>query len=271
MGPRENRPNRKAQVYNHDVSEAKMEILESGGSVFKSLFVFCGLTIGFAGVVPAHADILYNNLSNAPGSVLGTFPVNLSEGDSFSTGPSPISLIDVVLKLQGVHDSRSFTVSLYSDHNTVCAPGPSCTGGPLTLLDTIATVSDNSLSTTLTDVNFALATPYTLAANTRYWIIASSTNSGTQWSYTQDLTGTGVAGEFNTTFADQTPPGLLPNSSDFATYPGCINGSFGPVGPNACTPFQMEVVVTPEPSGLGIAALGLVGLVGWMRKRKYPI
>jgi hypothetical protein len=242
----------------------------------RSLFLVYGLTLGLAGLEPVHASVLYNNLPNPPSSILGNFPIGSTtgagpEGDSFSTGASPTSLTDVVLALQGVHDSDSFAVSLYSDNHTVCAPGPTCTGGPLTLLDTIASVSDNSIPTTLTDVNFALTTPYALAANTRYWIIASSTsNSGTLWSYTEDLSGTGVAGEFNIDYLSVPPPIPIPNTNDYSTYPDCANGTLGPSGEDSCTPFQMEVITTPEPGtlGLGFAGLGLAGLVGWLRGRK---
>ena len=75
---------------------------------------------------PAQADTLYNNLSNAPGSILGTFAIGSSptgsgpEGDSFSTGGSTFLLTDVLLKLQGVQDSASFKVSLFSDNALPC-------------------------------------------------------------------------------------------------------------------------------------------------------
>ena len=120
--------------------------------------------------------------------------------------------------------------------------------GPLTPLYTIArNVSDNSLFTSLLDDDFSLATPQTLAANTRYWIIASSTDgSGTTWSYTQDLSGVGVAGEFNDTALDDALANdLVPNSSDKTINPSCFSSS----GADLCTPFQTEVSgqTVPEP------------------------
>jgi hypothetical protein len=227
----------------------------------------------------ARADSLYNNLSNAPGTILGTFPIGNPpagtgpEGDSFSTGASPFSLTDVVLKLQGVQDSGSFNITLFSDNNTICAPGPVCTGGPLTALYTIASnVLDDSISTSLTDDVFILASPQTLDASTRYWIMASaSNNSGTLWSYTQDLSGVGVAGEFND---DGVGSSLLPNSNDIATNPGCFGKTSGGIAFDSCTPYQMEVAgntvqsPVPEPRGVAMVCIGLAGLAGVRRRRK---
>lgn len=246
--------------------------------MLRSLFCLCGTALLLGVSQPVRADILYNNLSNAPGgTVVGTFPIATfppapgagPEGDSFSTGSSPFLLTEVVLALQGVQDSDSFSVTLYSDNNTSCTAGPVCTGGPLTALYTIASnVSDNSLSTSIADDAFSLATPQTLAANTRYWIIASSTNgSGTLWSYTEDLSGVGVTGQFNDTAIDDASVNdLLPNTNDTIDNPTCLAKNGG----NYCTPFQMEVSgnTVPEPRGLVILSIGLAALIAVIRRTK---
>jgi hypothetical protein len=224
--------------------------------MLRSLLVLCGSALLLGVWQPVRADILYDNLGNAPSVAVGTFPIATfppargvgPEGYSFSTGTSPFLLTEVVLALQGVQDSDSFSVTLYSDNNSSCTAGPVCTGGPLTPIYTIASnVSDNSLSTSIADDAFSLATPQTLAANTRYWIIASSTDgSGTTWSYTQDLSGVGVAGEFNDTALDDALANdLVPNSSDKTINPACFSSS----GADLCTPFQTEVSgqTVPEP------------------------
>jgi len=211
--------------------------------------------LGLALSLAAHASTLLDNVNNTPGTVLGTFPIGSEgpEGDSFSTGSSTFMVTQVALKLQGVQDGETFNISLYSDNATSCTAIPVCTGGPLAPLYSIATMDDNSLSTALTNYVFVLATPQTLAANTRYWIIASSTNnSQTLWSYTEDLSGTGITGEFNTDIG-----GPLPN----ADLTGCLTG---PGGTNSCTPFQLQVTgsAVPEPGTFALLGLALLFLVG---------
>jgi hypothetical protein len=219
--------------------------------------VLCGIALSLA----AHADTLFDNLNNIPGTVLGTFPIGADgpEGDSFSTGSSPFMVTQVALKLQGVQDGESFNISLYSDNATSCTSVPVCTGGPLAPLYSIVTMDDDSLSTTLTNYVFVLGTPQTLAANTRYWIIASSANnSQTLWSYTEDLSGTGITGEFNTDIG-----GPLPN----ADLPGCLTG---PNNSNSCTPFQLQVTgsAVPEPGTFALLGLAILSIAA--RTRKNP-
>jgi hypothetical protein len=199
-----------------------------------------------SGVQFAFGDVVYNSLNGAPDTSLGTFPINGAgpEGDSFSTGASTFMMTDVLLKLQGVHDGGSFTVSLYSDNNTTCPTPSTCTGGPLSKLYTIATVLDNGLSTSLANYDYTLAASQVLSANTRYWIVASSSNSGTLWSYTADLSGVGVANEYN-----------------FDKYG---------LGPNSIEPFQMEVVgqSVPEPASFFSLGAGILAMIAGMRRRK---
>jgi hypothetical protein len=233
------------------------------------LLLFGGLVLVLGVLEPAHADTLYNNLANAPSTILGTLPIGPAgpEGDSFSTGTSSFSLTNVTLALQGVQDSESFTISLFSDNDTTCAAGPACTGGPLSLLYTIATVSDNSLSTSLTNDVFNLATAQTLAADTTYWIVASSSNgSGVLWSYTEDLSGTGIAGNFN-----YDAYGLVPNSPITAEYPNCAYSKSSGTE-DQCTPFQMAVSGTamPEPSSSELLGIGLIALLSFLWWRKQP-
>ncbi len=186
----------------------------------------------------ARATSLYNNLNPASSgldSVFGTL------ADSFSTGSSAVTLNSVTLDLWDADSNDgggSVTVDLLTDNSD--APG--------TVLDTIATISDSSLSATL--AHYALDTDLDLAANTRYWIELSSSagvESTAYWSYSLDATGPGVPGEY---FANS-------------------NGVF----PNVDGPYQMDVeagvaAATPEPWSLLLLGSGLAILLVPMRRQR---
>ncbi len=106
---------------------------------------------------------------------------------SFSTGAATATLTDVKLAVftSNPASGASFSVGLYSDSAT----------SPVSLLDAIATVAENTLSSTVSVVDLTVGTPYVLAANTRYWIELAEPAGSAQWSWTADESGTGVSGE----------------------------------------------------------------------------
>jgi hypothetical protein len=189
----------------------------------------------------AHAGvILYNNLA---GVTIDGNRINVAGlADSFSTGTSPVNLTDVMVRLFLISPPQgSITVSLLSDNAT--KPG--------TPLTPIGTLSDTSISTSLANYDFPLATSISLAANTRYWIELSSTNnSNAFWAFSGDTTGTGVAGQF------------------YAIGSNVIAN-------NGNDPFQMEVSATPavsavpEPATFWLLGASLAGLMGrcWLRRK----
>ena len=146
-------------------------------------------------------------------------------GESFSTGASAVSLTDVMIKLNiapsdespldaltmrragggsvrvqpAASSSAAVTIALYS--NNVLRPG--------TLLAQLGTVPDSSLpaSGALQNFDIPVNPPVPLTANTRYWIIVtSSNNSVAGFAWTTDVTGIGSANEY--TFFNS---GVFPN------------------------------------------------------------
>ena len=172
-----------------------------------------------------NATVLYNNLgasSEGTDTASGFGPLY----DSFSTGGA-VTLTDISLLLNASDpaDGGTFTISLYNDSST--SPG-SFIGS--------STFNDFLLSSSLGV--FSEATSFSLSADTRYWIGLSSTGT-TDWSFSADISGPGVAGEF---FANQ--DGVFPNSE---------------------APYQMELTgstssVVPEPSTWAMMAIGFAGL-----------
>ena len=208
--------------------------------------------VGFCGSARATID-LYNNLNASASYLSGADSVDTNIfgplADSFSTGSDPFVLQDVkvLLSLDSAllpsPSGSEITVSLRSDSST--SPGD--------LLYVLGTFSDTGDLIKL-QPGEALNVPvpsYTLAANTRYWIEVSGSPTAAQWSWSTDISGTGVANEYYSNYA------------------------FGhlTVSQNSGGPYQMEVSgvsAVPEPatiltwSLLGSFALGL----GWWGKQK---
>ncbi len=191
----------------------------------------------------ANADTVYNNLP--PFSVDGADPVAAGPlADSFSTGTSSFTMNEVALSLVSMGNTNgSITVSLLSDS----------AGSPGSLLTTIGTLGDpNNLVVTTYD--FSSFTPVLLAANTRYWIELTSNIqdpnnlNGQYWTFSNDLSGPGVANEFNLS-------------------------TTGTVQANAVnSPYQMGVFgmasnVIPEPTSVVLLGIGLVAIAGCGRFR----
>jgi hypothetical protein len=202
---------------------------------------------------PAHATVLYDNLSVSSGGSESANttpfsfdpPISLTFGplyDSFSTGPSGFSLSQIGLLLTApVADGGSFTINVLSGQTF---PGAAVFAA--------GTFSDSLLSAALSNfyVNFA---PQSLVANRRYWVELSTTGS-VEWSFAPNATGTGVVGEFT---QDQT--GVFCNT---------VGGSCE----NSVPPFQMQlsdaqVAAVPEPSSWAMMILGFASLAFAARRR----
>jgi hypothetical protein len=156
--------------------------------------------------------------------------------DSFSTGSNsgPLSLLDLFVGATDPTDGDVITIALYADSSTT----------PGSLLASLGTISDSTLSTVPAVIAVSLTSNPVLASGTRYWIGLSSNGTGV-FQYSTDTSGTGVSTEF------------FKNS----------NGVF----PNTDGAYQMEVALgssAPEPSvfALTIAGLGMLLAVAYRKK-----
>jgi hypothetical protein len=228
-----------AMLWHHDAPQTSDQAPLTQGRLLGIILVAATLCLLFPG--RATAGVVYDNISGATSAVSGgsarIASTNAPLANSFSTGGQSTLLTDVGLLLLALNPSSggSFSVSLLSDNST--SPG--------TTLTTIATVDDSALSATLGTFSYQLLTPYPLAANTRYWIELDGPSTTSEWSFTATNVGIGV-------------------DNEYVYYAGQVSAN------SVFTPYQMTVTtVVPEPTTLGLCALGLfaIAAVGRVRAR----
>lgn len=206
----------------------------------KSTLILTGFALAaltFLSPKPAAAATIYNNLNSVTDGTDGVASFG-PLADSFSTGNSGFSLASVGLKLSATNpaDGNSITVALLSDDST--SPG--------SLLYTIGTIDDSSLTTAAANYSIDLGSSFYLAPNSRYWIQLSQADGTANWAWSLDQAAQGVAGEY---FANT-----------------------GNVFPNDGGPYQMQLsgtssVAVAEPDTFWLVALGLAGCLWFGRKR----
>jgi hypothetical protein len=185
-------------------------------SVVKTL-VLTGL---LASAISAKAIPIYDSLAAASS---GSDTVGSSWGplyDSFTSASSVQEITGLELALYGpstvgpsvavpaIVGPGTITVNLYSDSSTT----------PGTLIATLGTISDASISAGINDYTVSLLSNPLLAASTRYWIGLSDTGDSTGWSWTSDLSGTGVSGEYQANYAGGSTVRVFANTAEDGPY-----------------------------------------------------
>jgi hypothetical protein len=184
---------------------------------------------------PANAAAV--NFNNIGGVTAGTDPVATVGplADSFSTAEYGTTLNEVSVRLLAGTPSDGGSIRVQLLANSSNNPGA--------MLTTIGTLSDSSLSSSLANYTLTLATPYSLAANTRYWIELVSAGSSAEWAWSYDQSGPGVANQY-------------------------LSNTFGTFANSGSAPYQMQVVTAaPEPAGLASIGIALVGVAAVIRRR----
>lgn len=193
-----------------------------------------------ATMTAARADTtLFDNLA---ASRDGSDPL-LSYGplaDSFRTGAQGdlvLTQVIALLKNGSTDVVGDLRVSLHADSAS----------GPGSFLASLGTLSSAAVATSdFAAYAFTPASAIQLAANTTYWVeIEAVGPNAIEWSWSQDLSGTGVAGGAN------------------------YNALFGTSPNTAFAPYQMSVAVqaVPEPASAALM-LGGVGLLVAARRKQ---
>ena len=209
----------------------------------------------------AQAAVLFNSLESLNAGAFSTPAVDAT----FSTGASSFRATDIALLLSiGIAPpvDETFTVSLEGgvpladisfDPVLGLNVGP---GGPILAA---VTLPASDLSAGLAIEHFNQFVGVTLQPNSLYWIdvaISDFDDNPVNWGYTTDVSGVGVAENYNSS-----------NATDFTFF---RNQGVPPFAFNLA--FQMEVsgVATPEPSTWAMIVIGFAGfgLVGWRASRK---
>jgi hypothetical protein len=210
----------------------------------------------------ARAEVLFDSLD---GLNAGSFSIPLMDA-TFSTGASSFRATDIALLLSiGLEPppDETFTVSLKGgvpladvsfDPVMGLNVGP---GGPALAS---VTLPASGLSAGLAIEHFNQFANVTLQPNSLYWIDveggSDDFDNPVSWGYTSDVSGVGVAENYNSS-----------NATDFMFF---RNQGVPPFPFDVA--FQMEVsgVATPELSTWALMVLGFGGLgfVGWRAQRK---
>lgn len=205
-----------------------------------------GMSLVLLGLVPVvgRADVIIGNLGAASGGSSRISPI-IFLGASFTMGSQSYTLSGAKIVLANT-PVRETNFRLESDS----AGDPSGT--------VLSKFTNPPFGSGITTYMFTPSSPFTLAANTKYWLVGSTNGADTSWVTTSPNT-------------DPSGPGATFGGYSFSSSSGANWSNIG-----FTTQFQIEgtpivpAVVVPEPSSLvlvGIVAC-VAMVVGWHRRRK---
>ncbi len=197
----------------------------------------------------ASAVTLVENLSQGNNGT-GDVAINIWQGSSFTTGSSSYNLNSATLLFQENTADPNLFLRLYS--NSSGTPGTQLT----------SFTNPASITTSLANNTFTLATPQALAANTTYWLV-SGISSGTgsySWGYTSSTAQTGLPGwTIGDGYVESNDQG-----GSWSSYSTSGPYQFSLEGTENAPPTSV-----PEPgSVVALLGLGGLGLASSLKKRK---
>lgn len=189
----------------------------------------------------ARADVILGNLGSGNG---GSPTISTTEfiGASFTMGSQAYALSDVQITLNGTVSSGT-TFELESD----ASGNPSGTA--------LFTFTNPTFSgTNLTTYKFPAGSPFTLAANTTYWLVGLTTSGSSGWVVSSPSTNPSGVATFNQ-YKETTNSG----------------SSWSPLGSTPVLELDgTPMTGVPEPSSFALlgAASAVLSLGGWYRRRR---
>ena len=189
------------------------------------------------------ATVVVSNLGQTdPSPAVVDITDLLWSGQSFTTDVQARDLIQVTLRMAAATTTGgNFSVRIFSNGGGD-QPGSVISNGILT---------GDATPDTAGDYVYTPSATLTLAAGTKYWVVALVTSGTAQYEW-----------KFRDTFDVDAGVGTLNN---FADSPD--GGGSWTLG-SSTEPNFLSVEATPEPSAFGaVAALGLLGFAAWRRTR----